>query len=98
MTAPDLSSGACYGHADPDLFFPDEHTSKHRMGRVAQDQAAAARSICAECPLTGTSGPCLAYALDTRSSGVWAGTSTADRSAMIRRPLRRAAAARRRNA
>lgn len=92
MTAPDLSSGACFGHADPDLFFPDEHTVNH-MGRAATRQAAAAQAICAGCPVTDL---CLAYALDTRSSGVWAGTTTRERAAMIRRPLRRRAAAARR--
>lgn len=38
---------------------------------------------CAACPV---SDPCLEYAIDTRSDGVWAGTSKRDRRRLARRP------------
>ncbi|GAB2967028.1 WhiB family transcriptional regulator WhcE [Streptomyces pseudoechinosporeus] len=61
---------------DPELFFPVGTT-----GPALQDIAAAKR-ICARCPV---SYQCLAWALDTgQTSGVWGGTREEERAALLR--------------
>ncbi|HUS61272.1 MAG TPA: WhiB family transcriptional regulator [Acidimicrobiales bacterium] len=61
---------ACTG-VDPDIFYP-----------VTDDEAAAAKSICAQCPVRQ---PCLEYALVTRErDGVWGGATERERRRMIR--------------
>lgn len=61
-------------HADPELFFPIAS-----MG-PALDQIEEAKRICAACPVRR---PCLAWALEQGIvSGIWGGTSEAERRAM----------------
>lgn len=56
---------------DPDLFFPE--SNEHGL---------AAKKICAACEVRPA---CLAYALETRQhTGVWGGTTAAQRTAMRR--------------
>ncbi len=63
-------------HADPELFFPIASAGP------ALDQIEEAKRICTACPVRE---PCLAWALDQRFvSGIWGGTSEAERRAMRR--------------
>lgn len=68
---PDMSwrdgPAACAG-MDPDLFFP-----------VAVGADAAAKDVCATCPLIG---PCLDHALRFDERGVWGGTNEDERKAL----------------
>lgn len=85
MTGPDnwRDAAACL-HADPDLFFPIASIGP------ALDQIEKAKRICAACPVRR---PCLAWALDHGAvSGIWGGTSEAER-----RAIRRAASRHRAN-
>jgi WhiB family transcriptional regulator, redox-sensing transcriptional regulator len=60
--------------ADPDLFFPIAWIGP------ALDQIDQAKRICAACPVRR---PCLAWALDQGAvSGIWGGTSEAERRAI----------------
>jgi WhiB family redox-sensing transcriptional regulator len=58
---------ALCAQTDPDLFFPEksEHTKAKR-----------AREVCQGCEAQI---PCLAYALEHHTEGIWAGTSYKDR-------------------
>ncbi|MEX1007088.1 MAG: WhiB family transcriptional regulator [Acidimicrobiia bacterium] len=59
----------CLG-ADPELFYP------------ASDDAAAAKSICAVCPVRE---PCLDHAITAREKqGVWGGLTEKERRRLIR--------------
>ena len=59
---------------DPDLFFPIGSTGD------AVPQIAAAKSICAACPVLAQ---CLDFALEARQDyGVWGGLTEADREAL----------------
>lgn len=70
---------ACRGR-DPEMFFPIGETGP------ALEQVAAAKAICAECPVRT---PCLLAALASGSDhGVWGGWSEDERR-MNRRSLRR---------
>ncbi len=64
-----MASGACRERPDVN-FFP-----------VQGQTAAPAKAICRECP---TRARCLEYALETAADGVWGGTSTKERRAMLR--------------
>ena len=67
-------------HADPDLFFPIASLGP------AQNEIDQAKRICAACPVRE---PCLAWALDLGGvSGIWGGTSEAERRAMRRAATR----------
>lgn len=67
-------------HADPDLFFPIASIGP------ALDQIDQAKRICAACPVRK---PCLAWALDQGVvSGIWGGTSEAERRAIRRATTR----------
>lgn len=67
----------CAG-TDPDLFFPPAPSAASR------EQVAAAKAICAECPVIE---PCLRAALELGSTvGVWGGTTEEER-ARLRRVL-----------
>jgi WhiB family transcriptional regulator, redox-sensing transcriptional regulator len=77
------SAGACM-HADPDLFFPISMT-----GRAAA-QIAAAKAICAGCPVRRE---CLDYAQANEPIyGIWGGTTADDRQRARRREQRAARA------
>lgn len=72
--APDWTDAACaeVGEWAGDIWFPEvgEHNDR-------------AKAVCAGCPIREA---CLTYALDTRQPyGVWAGLSTAERNALLRR-------------
>ncbi|MEV4032955.1 WhiB family transcriptional regulator [Streptomyces umbrinus] len=75
-----LRRAAC-AEEDPELFFP--------VGSVgpAQRDIAAAKRVCARCPVAGQ---CLAWALSTgQTSGVWGGTGEEERAALLRTIRRR---------
>jgi hypothetical protein len=58
--------------ADPDLFFPIGYGAP-----VLQDQIAAAKTVCANCPVTAD---CLAWALRVgEPDGIWGGTTPEER-------------------
>lgn len=63
---------------DPDLFFP--------IGTAGESlvQIDEAREVCRRCPVCG---PCLRWALDSGSAGVWGGT-TEDERRTLRRQIR----------
>jgi hypothetical protein len=63
---PRLPNAACVG-VDPEAFFP-----------AVGDRNLMARKICDKCPLD-TRRACLEYALETRVTGVWAGTTEEER-------------------
>ncbi|MCX4903560.1 WhiB family transcriptional regulator [Streptomyces sp. NBC_00878] len=70
-----LWSAAC-AEEDPELFFPVGTTGP------AQRDIAAAKRVCARCPVAGQ---CLAWALATeQTSGVWGGTAEEERAALLR--------------
>jgi WhiB family redox-sensing transcriptional regulator len=62
---------------DPDLFFP--------IGTMGESllQIDEAKQICQACPVCG---PCLRWAVDSGSAGVWGGT-TEDERRILRRQL-----------
>lgn len=66
--------------ADPALFFPE-------LGGNARAAIAAAKALCASCPLIQ---PCLTYALTAQGTpgrhvaGVWGGTTESERTALRR--------------
>lgn len=62
-----MDRGACLDH-DPEIFFPGERDRAFDAGK--------ARLVCRSCPVQAD---CLAYALATRPSGVWAGTTETER-------------------
>lgn len=62
---------------DPELFFPVG------AGPAATAQAAAAKRVCARCPLEDS---CLTVALRHDTAGVWGGTTEDERRDMRRRP------------
>jgi WhiB family transcriptional regulator, redox-sensing transcriptional regulator len=67
-----MSRGACLG-ADPELFFPaaDKGPARH--------QISAAKRVCQHCTVRAL---CLTYAVATRQSGIWGGTTLEERFAM----------------
>ncbi|WP_151475933.1 WhiB family transcriptional regulator [Streptomyces albicerus] len=70
-----LRRAAC-ADEDPELFFPVGTTGP------ARHEIAAAKRICARCPV---SGQCLAWALATgQTSGVWGGTGEEERAVLLR--------------
>lgn len=74
---------SCTSSEDPELFFPVGNG-----GPAYEAQAAEAKAVCATCPFAVRE-ECLAYALEHRSSGIWAGTDDHERSLMKRRATRR---------
>ncbi|WP_217145899.1 WhiB family transcriptional regulator [Streptomyces sp. AC627_RSS907] len=76
-----LRRAACVDE-DPELFFP-----VGTAGPALRD-AAAAKRVCARCPVTTQ---CLALALDSgQTSGVWGGTCEEERVALLRATTRHA--------
>lgn len=61
-------------NVDRDLFFPIGE-----KGRLVADQIRRARIVCWDCPVRQ---PCLAEALRTGSTGIWAGTTEDERRAL----------------
>ncbi len=61
---------------DPDLFFP--------IGTAGESvvQIDEAREVCRTCPVCG---PCLRWALDSGSAGVWGGTTEEERRTLRQR-------------
>lgn len=67
----------CRG-ADPDLFFPIGYA-----GHVLEEQQAAAKNICAHCPVQAE---CLDWALRAgEPDGIWGGTTPEERRYLRRR-------------
>ncbi len=75
--------GACR-EADPTLFFHPEG----ERGSARRRRAAAAKAICAECPVLNE---CREHSLAVREPyGVWGGLSEDERSELLSRRVRRA--------
>lgn len=71
-----LREAACVGE-DPELFFPVGTTGP------ALDDIAAAKRVCARCPVLRE---CLNWALRTgQTAGVWGGLGEDERTAMLRK-------------
>lgn len=70
-----VESAACYG-IGWDLFFPDRPDAKKSIAK--------AKKICDGCPVIG---PCLEYALETNSPGIWAGTGPRERQSILDRRM-----------
>lgn len=75
LDLPDFEGRQACLQVDPDLFFPDQPGQE-------QFRAKEVRDLCGACPVVEA---CLEYALATSVSGVWAGTTTAQRRQMRRR-------------
>lgn len=73
----DWRDDAACRDVDPDLFFP--------IGTMGESllQIDEAKQICQACPVCG---PCLRWAVDSGSAGVWGGT-TEDERRILRRQL-----------
>lgn len=67
------SQGACQDE-DPELFFPIAAT-----GPAGRHQISAQKRVCQRCTVRAS---CLTYALETRQSGIWGGTTLEERFAM----------------
>ena len=67
-----MSRGACQGE-DPELFFPIATEGPALL------QISAAKEVCRHCAVAAM---CLAYALQTRQTGIWGGTTQEERRAM----------------
>lgn len=73
-----MKQAACRG-ADGELFFPIGEKGP------ALQQAAEAKAVCRRCPVRTE---CLDYALDTRSVGIFGGTTEYERQKISRRRQR----------
>ena len=60
---------------DPEIFFPVSESG------LAARQVAAAKAVCAECPVAGD---CLAWALRAEAAGIWGGTTPEERRLLRR--------------
>jgi WhiB family transcriptional regulator, redox-sensing transcriptional regulator len=69
-----MPRGACRGE-DPELFFPITAIGP------ALAQILAAKTVCFRCAVRAA---CLSYALATRQSGIWGGTTQEERDAIQR--------------
>ena len=86
-TPPELASGTCVGHTDPDLWFPLTANNAYR-----RDPDGYATRLCGGCPVTAA---CLQYALRTEGGvapygrhGIYGGTTPETRAAIARRARR----------
>lgn len=70
VTGTDWRDRAACRDADPDLFFPIG-TSGPSLHQIDE-----AKRICRTCPVCG---PCLRWAVDSGSAGVWGGTTDDER-------------------
>lgn len=70
-----VEQAACYG-IGTDLFFPDRPDAKKSIEK--------AKRICDGCTVRAD---CLAYAIETNSPGIWAGTGPRERAAIADRNL-----------
>lgn len=82
---PWMEEAACRNHPDPDAFFR-ELPRNPSLERHAEYRATIA--ICASCPVTAN---CLAYALEYRCEGIWAGTTEHERRLFERKRATRGA-------
>jgi WhiB family transcriptional regulator, redox-sensing transcriptional regulator len=69
-----MPRAACRGE-DPELFFPIAAVGP------ALTQVHAAKAVCSRCAVRAR---CLSYALTTRQTGIWGGTTQEERHAMRR--------------
>ena len=76
-----LNADPACSTTDPELFFP--HETELSNGKIISKyrDAAAAKKICASCPLKFD---CLEYALNTHEIGIWGGTTEAQRESLRR--------------
>jgi hypothetical protein len=79
VRAPDWTGAACARY-DPELWFASS----------TRDQCHEARRVCrTECPIAAA---CLEWALQTRPVGIWGATNEMQRTNLLRKRARRAAA------
>lgn len=72
---------AC-AQTDPELFFPLETEYQVQNTATKYSNLAAAKKICAECPLVLQ---CLEYAVLNNEIGIWGGTTEHERKLLRRR-------------
>lgn len=83
--AVDWRNRAACRDLDGEIFFPPGAPGTEGSARQVEQ----ARSVCGTCTVTTA---CLTFAIDTRQGeGIWAGTTPADRSAVLRSLTRGAA-------
>lgn len=78
---------ACANSGHPELWFPDEPAKEQSVLRPrtdawAEQQTEMAKAECAKCPVWAE---CLSWALDNREHGIWGGTTTKERRAILKR-------------
>jgi hypothetical protein len=78
VMAPDWTDAACGNDPDPEAWHPSP-----------SDPALYARARCRGCPIRGA---CLEWALVTKPDGIWADTNATQRTNLLRKRARRAAA------
>ncbi|MBW3576631.1 MAG: WhiB family transcriptional regulator [Actinobacteria bacterium] len=84
LTTAWLDRAACR-HEDPELFFPAGTSG------TAGSQVAAAKQVCARCPVRT---PCLRFALSNgETDGIWGGLTEDERRALLRAERKRRALA-----
>lgn len=71
-----VEQAACYGMGW-ELFFPDRPDAKKSIAK--------AQKVCAGCPVIG---PCLDYAIETDSPGIWAGMGPRQRRTIALQRMR----------
>ncbi len=72
---------AC-AEVDPELFFPQESEIAPNKVVSKYVNIAAAKQVCAKCPLTFQ---CLEYALKNVEIGIWGGTTESQRDSLRKR-------------
>lgn len=82
MNRPDWMDDANCRGLNPDMFLPVEHLQKPAGARILAE----AREVCRRCDVQAE---CLAYALNGRETGIWAGTTGDQRRRILRAQNRR---------
>lgn len=77
MSRPEWMDDAQCRGMDPDLFLPVENLQKPAGARILAD----AREVCRRCDVQAE---CLAFALNGREHGIWAGTTDSQRRRILR--------------
>ena len=72
---PDLSTGECYDHYLPDLWYPDSDTAIEGRDAIPIMERAAKR-ICADCVVRVE---CLQWAFSNEKYGIWGGYTAEER-------------------
>jgi len=79
MERPEWFADAQCRGLDPNLFLPVENLQKPAGARILAE----AREVCRRCDVQAE---CLAFALNGREVGIWAGTTDSQRRRIVRNP------------